>query len=460
MAETEGGVEIEPFLDAVDATLGPSASFVPVEARHELSRQLMESSHLISQQQCTIERLSKQIECYRRIIVHKDESSEVKDSEIAVLKTKLKKERAEKDSLKTSKSALEDSYKILLERNNRLDDRELMRRLEEKFPLFICKLVPGLVLNMSFGKTFTLRKMMHHVKEAMKVIHEKMNPSGVAHLTSDAALELVRKALPSDFEYPNLDVLLAALIAKDNPLTLNELVDFDNYLKRMKNIGNEEAHGTRPEPYQNLDSSIVNIRNSVFGGSEDNALFIMIKEWAAVYKSKWPFNTPTSMQQRSGWTPNQTPTQTPSASQSASAPASRRSANTGPAGTGMNPLGLASSIACENAATVKAAESNIEPRALDYSQQTSSSLSPRPVPSGSGLSSARSQGNQRLLATHPNSQNKKTLASRIHQPLVNARASISSWRKNAREPKRNARKRNKEDDWNERSRKRHKGDSR
>ena len=81
-------------------------------------------------------------------------------------------------------------------------------------------------------------------------------------------------------------------------------------------------------------------------------------------------------------------------------------------------------------------------------------------PSGSGLSAARSQGNQRLLPTHPNSQNKKTLASRIHQSLVNARASISSWRKNAREPKRNARKRNKEDDWNERSRKRHKGDSR
>ena len=437
MAEIEGGAEIQPFLVIVDAELGSFASSIPSQVRYKLAGQLMESSQLTAELQINTEKLEKENEGRQRTITMLEQIIEAKDSEIAVLKTELKSERAEKDALKTSKSKLEDSYNLLLEKNYSLDNRELAVRLEQKVLVWLCVWVPQLDFDdVSFGKTFTFGKMMHYVKEAMEVIHANMNPSGVAHLTSDAALELVRKALPRDVEYPNLDVLLAALIAKDNPLTFDELVDFDNYRKRMKNIGNEEAHGKRPEPFENFRSVIADMKDAISGGS-DSVLSTMIDDWAAVYKSKWPFNTPTSMQQRNARRKSQTPMQqTPPPSQSFSARASERSANTQVVGTG---------TPRKNATTAKAAESNMKPCALDFSLQTSSSLSPRPGPSGSGLSHV-TQINQPLSSARQSPQPIKSLPQSLFGALSTPRA--------------RGRKRHNDDSRDERNHKRHKGNNR
>ena len=280
---------------------------------------------------------------------------EAKDSEIADLTTELANVCAKCDSLQDKLTKVNEDYNLLLEGNNRLDDRELMRRLEEKFPLFICKLVPGLAFNMSF------ENLMDHLKRAEGCIQETMSSRNIAHTTKfsrEQALTLIQQvSLPADFP-SKLVVLLASLLDEENPLTFEVLDSFDQHRRDVKDMGNEEAHGKRPEPYENFDSSIVNIRDSVFGGSEDNALFKMIKEWAAVYKSKWPLNTPTNMQQRNARRKSRTPMQqTPPPSQSFSARASERSANTQVVGTG---------TPRKNATTAKAAESNMKPRALDF----------------------------------------------------------------------------------------------
>ena len=448
MAEIEGGAEIQPFLDLVHGALGSFASSLPSQVRYELASQLMESSQLIAELQINTKKLKKENEGHQHKIAVQEQTIEAKDSKITVLTTKLANVGAKCDSLQTKLTNVNKDYNILLKKNNILDNRELMRRLEEKFPLFICKFVPGLVLNISF------RKLMEHLNRAEGCIQETMTSRKIAHTTKfsrQQALDLIQRAsLPTDFPR-NLVVLLASLLDEENPLTFEVLNSLDQHRRDVKDMGDEEAHGKRPEPYENFDSSIVKIRDLVFGGSEDNALFKMIVEWAAVYKSKWPLNTPTRMQQHSGWTPNQTPTQTPTASQSSSMPASRESANTGPVGTGMNRLGLASSIPRKNATKAKAAESNMKPCALDFRLQTSSSLSPRPGPSGSGLSHG-TQINQPLSSARPSPQLKKHReeVKSLPQRFLGALST----------PRARGRKRHNDDSRDERNHKRHKGNNR